>query len=82
MAARATAKRSTRKSAAPAKKSPAAKKPRTAAPDDAAQDTSALRAELEQAKKRIAELEKLNADVADRLEWVIDSLRDLINPRR
>lgn len=35
----------------------------------------ALKAELEQAHARIAELEELNRNVANRIDWVIDSLQ-------
>jgi chromosome segregation ATPase len=36
-----------------------------------------LRAELEMARARIKALESTHADVANRIEWVIDSLHNL-----
>ena len=40
-------------------------------------DVARLEAELAQAKKRIADLEKCHADIVNRIEWVIDSLHNL-----
>ncbi|MFT5511155.1 MAG: hypothetical protein ACI89J_004255 [Hyphomicrobiaceae bacterium] len=39
------------------------------------EQNEALRAELEQAQARIAELEELNKNVVNRIDWVIDSLQ-------
>ena len=39
------------------------------------EQNAALRAELEQAQARIAELEELNKNVVNRIDWVIDSLQ-------
>ena len=41
-------------------------------------ERDALRAELEVAQARIAELEKAREQVLNRIDWVIDSLHNLI----
>lgn len=41
-------------------------------------ERDALRAELEAAKSRIAELERSREQVLNRIDWVIDSLHNLI----
>lgn len=47
-----------------------------------AEQNAALKAELEQAKSRIAELEALNRDVINRIDWVIDSLQTVVDDKR
>ncbi len=47
-----------------------------------AEQNAALKAELAQAKARIVELEALNADVINRIDWVIDSLQTVIEDKR
>ncbi len=47
-----------------------------------AEQNAALKAELAQAKARIVELEALNADVVNRIDWVIDSLQTVIEDKR
>lgn len=42
-------------------------------------DVERLRAELEAAQRRIAELEAQRAALADRIDWVIDSLHSLLD---
>jgi chromosome segregation ATPase len=42
-----------------------------------ARERDGLRAELEMARARIKALESTHADVANRIEWVIDSLHNL-----
>ncbi|HUS98570.1 MAG TPA: hypothetical protein VMX97_17730 [Hyphomicrobiaceae bacterium] len=51
----------------------ASRRKSSAEPADIERDV--LRSELEQAKARIAELEKLHEDAVNRIDWVIDSLR-------
>lgn len=41
----------------------------------------ALLAELEQAKARIAHLEEVNKNVANRIDWVIDSLQSMASTK-
>lgn len=76
-AAKAPAKRASAKHA-PAKRSkpPAAKK--TAAGAGANDGRARLEAELKDAKARIAELEKLNEEAVNRIDWVIDSLQTVL----
>lgn len=47
----------------------------------AERERDALKAELETARGRIAELERSRDQVADRIDWVIDSLHNLLEPR-
>lgn len=46
------------------------------------EQNSALKGELEQARARIAQLETLNKDVIDRIDWVIDSLQTVLEEKR
>ena len=43
----------------------------------AAPDAAQLRAELATARARIAELEQKQAEIVNRIDWVIDSLHNL-----
>jgi len=45
------------------------------------EQNEALGAELEQAQQRIRELEDLNKAVVNRIDWVVDSLQDLLTKR-
>jgi hypothetical protein len=47
-----------------------------------AEQNAALRAELEHAKARIAQLEALQVDVINRIDWVIDSLQTVLEEKR
>jgi predicted nucleic acid-binding Zn-ribbon protein len=47
-----------------------------------AEQNAALKAELEQARARIADLEALNRDVINRIDWVIDSLQTVVEDKR
>lgn len=71
---------------------PAAAKPAVSAAGDAVarletralaaeRERDALKAELEMARGRIAELERSRGQMADRIDWVIDSLHNLLEPR-
>lgn len=40
-------------------------------------DNAALKAELEQARARITELERRQAEILNRIDWAIDSLHNL-----
>lgn len=42
------------------------------------EQNEALKAELERAQARIAELEELNRNVVNRIDWVIDSLQGAV----
>lgn len=42
------------------------------------QERDQLKAELEAARRRIAELEAARAQVLDRIDWAIDSLHNVI----
>ena len=42
-----------------------------------AAENAALKAELEQARARIAELERRQAEILNRIDWAIDSLHNL-----
>lgn len=88
-------KRPASKKAAATKKAPPARKKGTASgpagqvakTSDAdqlqmlAQQNEALRGELDQALARIRELEELNKNVVNRIDWVIDSLQGIL-PKR
>ena len=68
------AERNTAKS----KRSEGTKRAIAAAPEAAANDDVAgLKAELAAARARIAELEQKQADIVNRIDWVIDSLHNL-----
>ena len=47
-----------------------------------AEQNAALRGELEHAKARIAQLEALQVDVINRIDWVIDSLQTVLEEKR
>lgn len=42
------------------------------------EQNDALKAELELARAKVEQLEKLNRDVANRIDWIIDSLQGLM----
>lgn len=44
---------------------------------DLAEDNARLKAELMEARARVAELEQKQADIINRIDWVIDSLHNL-----
>lgn len=44
-------------------------------------ERDSLRAELTAAKKRIAELEAINEDAVNRIDWVLDSLHSLLEKK-
>lgn len=44
-------------------------------------ERDSLRAELTAAKKRIAELEAINEDAVNRIDWVLDSLHTLLEKK-
>lgn len=87
-------KTATAKKGAPPRKSPANKavarstrsqpRKKTVTPADNAtaemlrEQNEALRAELEQAHARIQQLEELNRNVVNRIDWVIDSLQSAL----
>ncbi len=66
------------KTEAPAR-APAAKGGRTAAGSEPQVEIDRLRAELEAARKRIAELEAQHESLVNRIDWAIDSLHSLID---
>jgi hypothetical protein len=59
------------------KRSLAAKSSSRATGGGLAADNAALKAELEQARARIAELERRQAEILNRIDWAIDSLHNL-----
>ena len=66
------------RSTAKAKHSDAAKAPAKAGAGGSLGDENArLKAELAQAKERIADLELKQAEIINRIDWVIDSLHNL-----
>lgn len=46
-------------------------------PGGLAAENSALKAELEQARARISELERRQTEILNRIDWAIDSLHNL-----
>lgn len=66
------------KAEAPAR-GPAATDGRMAAGLEPAVEIERLRAELETARKRIAELEAQHENLVNRIDWAIDSLHSLID---
>jgi hypothetical protein len=83
-----TGKKTTAAGKAPRKPGPDAKGKAGAAGHGAAgelemlaEQNAALRAELEHAKARIAQLEALQVDVINRIDWVIDSLQTVLEEK-
>ena len=60
-----------------AKRSAAAKSTPVRAAEGLAVENAALKAELETARARIAELERRQAEILNRIDWAIDSLHNL-----
>lgn len=60
-----------------AKRSVAAKSAPVRAAEGLAAENAALKAELDQARARIAELERRQAEILNRIDWAIDSLHNL-----
>lgn len=60
-----------------AKRSVAAKSTQSRAAEGLAVENAALKAELETARARIAELERRQAEILNRIDWAIDSLHNL-----
>jgi glutathione synthase/RimK-type ligase-like ATP-grasp enzyme len=46
------------------------------------EQNEALRAELDHANARITQLEELNKNVVNRIDWVIDSLQSVLTAKR
>ena len=68
----------TERNTAKSKRSEGTKRPSTPAPEVAAgDDVAGLKAELTAARARISELEQKQADIVNRIDWVIDSLHNL-----
>ena len=89
IAKKAAAKKTTAAGKAPRKAAPDAKEKTDAAGRGAVgelemlvEQNAALRAELEHAKARIAQLEALQVDVINRIDWVIDSLQTVLEEKR
>lgn len=59
------------------KRTAAAKSMQARAAEGLAAENAALKAELEQARARIAELERRQAEILNRIDWAIDSLHNL-----
>jgi hypothetical protein len=82
----ASAKRTGAKSATSGKVSSSSKPASSKYNDPVAQlladQNEALRAELEQANARIRELEVLNKNVLNRIDWVIDSLQSVLEAKQ